>query len=93
MAERGSGKDSTSRVGRLAVGVSEYREVVEQAFIDGTIHKMPPFMRDPLSLYSSRGTNVRSHPSDETLSLPLLAAPVRLGLSPTYLRDVDNWLQ
>ncbi len=37
MAERGSGKDPTSRVGRLAVGGSEYREAMEQAFIDGTI--------------------------------------------------------
>ena len=39
MAERGSGKNSTSRVGRLAVGVNEEREVVEQAFIDDTISR------------------------------------------------------
>ena len=39
MGQRGYGKDSTSRVRRLAVGVSEYREVVEQAFIDSAISR------------------------------------------------------
>ena len=47
------------------------------------------------------GENVRSYPDFECTFSPLSkrfvpapwAIPVRLGLSLTYLRDVDNWLQ